>query len=121
MTERDNFESYWRKEGTFCDNPFTSKKDTAFSAWQACAIHPTEPQWISVNDRLPELKTCDVDSLTSSAVLCYMKYDQILVGRLEGYDDDLSWFTDDSEHWNLHQDVTHWMPLPEPPKKSVSE
>lgn len=33
--DRGAFEEWWRLEGTFCDNPFTSKKDTALECWKA--------------------------------------------------------------------------------------
>lgn len=33
--EREAFEKWWQQEGTFCDNPFTSKKDTALECWRA--------------------------------------------------------------------------------------
>ena len=33
--EQDAFEKWWQLEGTFCDNPFTSKKETALQCWKA--------------------------------------------------------------------------------------
>ena len=33
--DRAEFTRYWQQEGTFCDNPFTGKNETAYRAWQA--------------------------------------------------------------------------------------
>ena len=56
-------------------------------------------KWISVRDRLPE------NGLT---VLLYSKIDEIQTGWLSG----LSFETS----YDCISDVTHWMPLPEPPE-----
>ena len=53
-------------------------------------------QWISVNDRLPE---------RWQNVLSVSKYGKVCVDYV---------FTDGS--WWSDRDVTHWMPLPQPPK-----
>ena len=60
-------------------------------------LEASQPKWISVKDRLP--KDC-TDVLTNTLVGCYVGY----------YDNDVGlWYeTGPTE-------VTHWMPLPEPP------
>jgi hypothetical protein len=62
-------------------------------------------EWISVKDRLPE---------KGVYVWCYSKS----LGMVSDcYDCDVSdehWFKGDREEYLT--DVTHWMPLPEPPK-----
>ena len=65
-------------------------------------------EWISVKDRLPENKTGNPHELTDD-VLVYIK--EGVVGICEYYPKDNKWFFDDIEF-----EVTHWMPLPEPPK-----
>ena len=63
-------------------------------------------EWISVNDRLPE---------NSDSVLVFGKY--ICGGSI-----DMAWcnsvtktfYSEEESH--LLDNVTHWMPLPEPPK-----
>ena len=67
---------------------------------------PTNEQWISVKDRLPENET---------TIICY-DGKTIFPGT---YDDTtyLKWYDIDSEcYLSPPQLVTHWMPLPEPPK-----
>lgn len=63
-----------------------------------------KPEWISVKDRPPERKgdvyLCYIDS-------CLFPGSQYISIRE---------FCDDGE-WEAHGTVTHWMPLPEPPKK----
>ena len=53
--------------------------------------------WISVEDRLPE------------------KYSQVLVFTDYGDTDSVYFFALDKT-WGHPDKVTHWMPLPEPPK-----
>ena len=59
---------------------------------------------------------CDINS--SAPVLGVDRHDRICVVVLEQHDDgDTVWYTNDSEHWNLGNTITHWMPLPELPKE----
>lgn len=66
-----------------------------------------EPKWISVKDRQP--KQCDDRSYVKCLV--YLPYyDVIKVGEYS--------FCDNCWRCNgLKVTVTHWMPLPEPPKE----
>lgn len=63
-------------------------------------------KWISVKDRLPEI---DGD------YLCYVKNDVPYISNVQviEYVEGIgfSW-----EGYEPDEDVTHWMPLPEPPK-----
>lgn len=59
-------------------------------------------EWISVNDRLPK---------TMELVFVYRKGLDIV--RIEYLMNDGEWFNDDI----YKASVTHWMPLPEPPKE----
>lgn len=54
--------------------------------------------WISIKDRLPEKHI---------GVYAYDKNHGMLIMSFDG-----KWFSD---HNNIYDDVTHWMPLPEPP------
>ena len=71
-----------------------------------------QSEWISVEERLPE---------DEKAVLCYYGFDDL--GMM--FTGVLSYFCFDPDpHWQ-HADtgftVTHWMPLPEPPKMKGGE
>lgn len=82
-------------------------------------------EWISVNDRLPQRKDVMIATLayqnSSDYVLVYIdnltwpyRRTLVTVGR---YDYDAErWVMKAAHNWK----VTHWMPLPEPPKE-VSE
>ena len=63
----------------------------------------TVQEWISVNDRLPESG--------KEGVLIALRWGEVDIGWCE----DGRW---DSEFVNEYEDgeVTHWMPLPQPPK-----
>jgi len=62
------------------------------------------PEWISVKDRMPEdgkeVLFCDGSS--------------IMVGRYNG--DEKFWELTDANMIAYAVDITHWMPLPEPPE-----
>lgn len=65
---------------------------------------PTVPafgQWISVKDRLPENGTVVIGCSETWGVDTYMYVDE-------------TWYDGNAEDIN---DVTYWMPLPEPPEK----
>ena len=59
-------------------------------------------EWISVDDRLPPS--------TGTVIVCAI--DLVFPGSYDGYSD--TWHTDDG--WRL-PNVTHWMPMPEPPEE----
>ena len=75
----------------------------------------TIQKWIPVTERLPESKT---------QILVYggkielwvngvkQQIPSIFIGYMRGLDE--GWFTWDSSYYI--SDVTHWMPMPEPPK-----
>ena len=81
--------------------------------------------WISVKDRLPETKP-DEDWFSSKNVLALLKgnYSDGLVTTAfyqHGEDEDgykwAQWI--DCLIYESIDNVTHWMPLPEPPKEAV--
>ena len=66
------------------------------------------PEWISTKDRLPE----DTDRF----YLAYMpRYHEYIIAEHEG---DGVW-ADRADLANVTGDVTHWMPLPEPPEEEA--
>ena len=83
-------------------------------------VQPVD-SWISVNDRLPEAVEEDVNGKIafSKSVLVYLVYDNGFTYITNDR------FRVDSKSW-LHEipgegcKVTHWMPLPEPPKDGDS-
>lgn len=74
---------------------------------------PTVGGWISVKDRLPDIRGCylvyrpnfNVIYPLGQATVCYF--------------DGNVWYDDykATEGLELHFSITHWMPLPEPPKE----
>ena len=67
---------------------------------------PVKQEWISVNDRLPE---------KMEWVLCACRGNIIEVLRYDHIMDD--WDTTMPNRGYFKNFVTHWMPLPEPPKE----
>ena len=64
----------------------------------------TIQEWIPVSERLPE---------KGKAVLCFCINNDYWVTLWDRFDDQL-W--SDGEWWRSKDFVTHWMPLPQPPK-----
>lgn len=80
-------------------------------------------EWISVNDRLPEVfgRKCEFisDLCESAPVLVITEYGDMMVAQYETETDDET--GKPTCLWNIKgvdtvDGVTHWMPLPEPPK-----
>lgn len=66
-------------------------------------------EWISVKERMPRYNK-DVITFAPNMAM------PIVVDWYNGYygEDDNEWH----EGWNTGRSITHWMPLPEPPKNS---
>ena len=77
----------------------------------------TVQEWISVKGRLPEesgnyIVCCDDSSYSYGEGIWYSS-DVVVVS--EYYEGSWIWYEGGTE-WSLENIVTHWMPLPEPPK-----
>ena len=75
--------------------------------WSVINEAPTVGEWISVKDRLPE---------NGQWVLCKCRAEIYEVLR----NDFGSWYHD-INHTYMSGFVTHWMPLPEPPKEEKED
>ena len=77
--------------------------------------------WASVKDKLPEVTQENNYSPLTCTVLVYRaKHKRMCVGRYESWnledeEPEFKWVTDCSEGWDITAEVTHWMPLPDPP------
>lgn len=67
-----------------------------------------KPKWIPVSERLPEY---------GERVLCFTIHGSIPVCYLGYYYDDNGKFVLAYNGTDVVDNVTHWMPLPEPPKQ----
>ena len=82
----------------------------------------TVQEWISVDDRLPErdgayLVTIEYFGKRQGIDIRYFTIDGEKVDEYELAGQKCVWFFYDSEYGYVPTDsVTHWMPLPEPPK-----
>lgn len=80
-----DYEAFWEKEA----NEALKKFQTAVA---------NKPRWIPTTERLPEEDGCYLVAVKNDHKRRYSK---------------TAWFSHNS--WFARQDVTHWMPLPEPP------
>ena len=69
------------------------------------ALENQVPKWISVDERLPDVLEVRVKLLDGSEVNCWAQSDG-----------DFYWKCGGSEMFISEHQVTHWMPLPQPPK-----
>lgn len=71
------------------------------------------PQWISVEDRMPDTVPCDAGTEYSEAVVVWTNGNKAMIAVWDGID----WICpcDFWEAWG--EEITYWMPLPEPPKE----
>lgn len=97
------------------------------AGWKACIdwvrTLPTVDGWISVKDRLPgedgrylvyNMSYCNAVALVTSFSTCLENVEDY---AFEG-EKRPGWFSYDDEYGYYEIDgVTHWMPLPEPPKE----
>ena len=76
----------------------------------------TVQKWISVKDRLPDLELVEANANDHNWYACLVAWrftkDKISV-RKAWYDGECF---DDGFNGDITDDVTHWMPLPQPPR-----
>lgn len=71
------------------------------------------PKWISVEERLPELIPCNAGTAYSDAVIVWTDNRKAMIAVW----DEIS-FLCAADYWEAWDErITHWMPLPEPPKR----
>ena len=69
-------------------------------------------KWIPVTERLPELIPCNAGTAYSEAVIVWTDNRKAMVAVWDGID-----FLCAAGYWEAWgEKITHWMPLPEPPK-----
>lgn len=73
--------------------------------------------WVSVDDRLPpnQTRVLTIDKLGVVRVLMQDLFEALT----DWYDDD--WHDNDRRHFEDSHDVTHWQPLPGPPKLKAED
>lgn len=82
-------------------NPYLQENGYG-KTWFAYSYPPAQQRWIPVSERLPERRRC---------VLCRLSYPDIEEIIVENQYYGNGMWMEESEA------VTHWMPLPEPPKE----
>ena len=72
----------------------------------------TVQDWISVKDRLPDKDGTYLIRFANKSI-CNAEYEN----KFESFGYWLAIMWDENADWYPYVDVTHWMPLPEPPKE----
>lgn len=75
------------------------------------ALREKVPQWISVEERMPNTIPCNAGTEYSEAVIVWTTGNKAMIAVWDGID--FICPTDFWEAWG--EEITHWMPLPEAP------
>ena len=89
--------------------------EQAAEALEECRMHSAEcrMKWIPVTERLPNLVPCDAGTAYSEAVNVLTDGRKVLTAVWDGHT-----FLCDADYWEAWDEkITHWMPLPTPPKE----
>lgn len=72
-----------------------------------------QPTWISCAESLPETIACSAGTAYSEAVIVFTTGKKVMIAIFDGE----GFLSDGIDYWDAeHDEVTHWMPLPMPPK-----
>jgi len=70
-------------------------------------------KWISVKERLPDLIPCNAGTAYSEAVIVWTSGKKAMIAVYDGIS-----FVCPMDFWDAWgEEITHWMPLPTPPKE----
>ena len=73
-------------------------------------------QWVPVSESLPETVAMSNGRAYSEAVVTLTNEKKLVIAVYDGID-----FVGDYDFWDCNgEHVTHWMPLPEPPKEGTT-
>lgn len=85
----------------------------------------THCNWIACSERMPEIRQIEPRLRTSDRVLVFIAPKRAPAGNwtepamavmsVEDLDGKACWYSDGDGDYASFSDVTHWMPLPEPP------
>ena len=98
------------------DSPYPFNQQCEdFAKGAKWVIEQMQPEWVSVEDRLPEI---DKSVIVKTAFFRDRKYEtETFIGFMDEYGELYSLPEGESYGWQFNDCVTHWMPLPEPPKQ----
>lgn len=80
------------------------------NCWKMKLVNPVQ-EWVSVDERLPDLIPCNAGTAYSEAVNIWTSGRKVMVAIWDGTD-----FLCDADYWEAEGElITHWKPI-EPPK-----
>lgn len=114
MTQSEEFEEWYEREGQSAPYSTISIKGKMYDAWQAARAQAV-PQWIPVSERLPEYGVPVIISVSGET-----KYSAYMLCCTDGSGD---WFEEINgigPDFTQVEDVDAWMPWPLPASPVVS-
>ena len=117
---------YDKSENTYKEAADAIERLKCFNAlWQEAAkiAHEREPKWIPVTERLPK----EMDRSCGGWSAEIRPSDDVLVWLSSEKRQSVAWYSHTYNEWTTVDentvycfgDITHWMPLPEPPKEKT--
>ena len=93
-----------------------TQQDVEYVADHLIANGVTVQEWISVDDRLPDKDGCYIVTACDEGCSCGegIWYDTVVI-EAEHYKGEWSWNENGTEY-DITDLVTHWQPMPNPPK-----
>ena len=108
------------------DEPIDKCKECPLCYSDKQRHHASPNEWVSVEERLPKYNIREDGELVSSKILCYCETDKTVhlavsqkfyIGRMGEIVHPIFRYYDE---WGYEvENVSHWMPLPEPPKEET--
>lgn len=116
MTDREKLIELIRKAKQAFDIDRFNCDAYGFMADHLIANGVTVQKWIPVTESLPsEKKVIDGETYFKNVAV---RVKDLAFEKIAFYDDDVKcWF--DTDFFPVDGDVTHWMPLPEPPRSTT--
>lgn len=87
----------------------SQSKDCSEAIAKYIELWKRQPNWIPVTERLPETHGHYLGHIVTG------EFGQVSWEQIVFFDGHIFLWEHNSEEW--HEEVTHWMPLPEPPKE----
>ena len=112
MDVREKLIGLIAKAKYICANDYSDHTEDEYIADTLLDNGVTVQEWISVDERLPDLIPCNAGTAYSEAVIAWTSGQKAMIAVWDGID----WIApfDYWEAWG--EEITHWMLLPQPPK-----
>lgn len=112
MNDREKLLELIAKAKDICANDYSDHTEDEYIADMLLDNGVTVQQWVPLAERYPDLVPCNAGTAYSEAVIVWTTGKKAMIAVWDGTD-----FLCAADYWDAEgETITHWMPLPEPPK-----